>query len=744
MKKALLILIPIALLLGAAFAPQIIRVADQGEVRFQEDATNGQNFVAVRGAAAITSDATITLPAALPGSTQFVQVDSSGNVSFGNASAATLDSAYDNGPTITADTTPVTITSTTNNALLTVTQNGAVATDAVRISNPAGSGDALEVVSGTARFTGPAAADSTLAVAGAATLASTLSVSGASTLGAATLAGVGTFNSTAAFNGAATFGSTVAVTGVTTLSGHAYFASGRPWVDVRAHGAVGDGAADETSAFQAAANAAHTASAVIFVPTGTYLINVVNVGDNVKGIFGSGDSSIISQRTIDVGGLTWDGTNGCEVQSLLLDGIATSNVDDDDDNCGIRIKSTAGTPAIGDNKNFSIHHCRFKEWKYTAVFAQFVDNLRIEDNLIESCSHGLELWDQFRLTVAKNTLRDTTLTTKYCIGIMVATTDVSTTVHNQDVAIIGNHISNFFTGSSIVVHDGINVAINANVIDEAQHGIAVQPYGAAGTQVVRAVACIGNTVKHRTTTNSATDINNSSFHFAGKDATNKLRSCTVIGNQSFNANHVKSQDGEGGFKFTGYIQNLTCQGNQAFNPRGAGFTFGNTGNNFQIIGNGVFDVDVDASSNQAGIQFRPSCAYTGLMAWNSIEDSSAGIQVLGSGNCSALHTYENRFITVSSEYSLSGGATLGQRVFDTFSTVDIPSILDGDQATGNVTMGGVAIGDYIDVSLSITLGGMGLSAYGSATDTITWLAQNNSGATIDLASATMKFRIRKQ
>src|SRR5438477_8088052 len=50
------------------------------------------------------------------------------------------------------------------------------------------------------------------------------------------------------------------------------FGSGRPWVDVRAFGAVGDGVADDTAAMQAAVDSLHAAGGVVFVPQGLYCI----------------------------------------------------------------------------------------------------------------------------------------------------------------------------------------------------------------------------------------------------------------------------------------------------------------------------------------------------------------------------------------------------------------------------------------------------------------------------------------
>lgn len=56
----------------------------------------------------------------------------------------------------------------------------------------------------------------------------------------------------------------------------------RPWADVRAYGATGDGTTDDTTALQAAINAANTAGGgVVYVPKGTYISLTLTLYANV-------------------------------------------------------------------------------------------------------------------------------------------------------------------------------------------------------------------------------------------------------------------------------------------------------------------------------------------------------------------------------------------------------------------------------------------------------------------------------
>lgn len=65
----------------------------------------------------------------------------------------------------------------------------------------------------------------------------------------------------------------VSLPGTTTFTGDVYFKSGRPWVDVRAFGALGDGTTDDTAAIQSAINAAP--GGIVFFPPGVYCVKTV-------------------------------------------------------------------------------------------------------------------------------------------------------------------------------------------------------------------------------------------------------------------------------------------------------------------------------------------------------------------------------------------------------------------------------------------------------------------------------------
>lgn len=76
-------------------------------------------------------------------------------------------------------------------------------------------------------------------------------------------------------------------------------------------------------------------------------------------------------------------------------------------------------------------------------------------------------------------------------------------------------------------------------------------------------------------------------------------------------------------------------------------------------------------------------------------------------------------------------------------THDFGSLVDAAGETGSVTVTGAALGDFVIMSCSVDLQGMTLTGYVSAADTVSYRLQNESGGTLDLASATVRARVFK-
>lgn len=70
-------------------------------------------------------------------------------------------------------------------------------------------------------------------------------------------------------------------------------------------------------------------------------------------------------------------------------------------------------------------------------------------------------------------------------------------------------------------------------------------------------------------------------------------------------------------------------------------------------------------------------------------------------------------------------------------TYDAASLVDGAGETTTVTVSGAALGDFVLVSLGVSVAGITVTGYVSAANTVSARVQNESGGTLDLASTTI-------
>lgn len=86
----------------------------------------------------------------------------------------------------------------------------------------------------------------------------------------------------------------------------------------------------------------------------------------------------------------------------------------------------------------------------------------------------------------------------------------------------------------------------------------------------------------------------------------------------------------------------------------------------------------------------------------------------------------------------------GARYLEASATYDPGSLADGAGATTTVTCTGAVLGDFAIASFSLDLQGITVTAYVSATDTVSVRFQNESGGVLDLASGTLRVRVYKK
>lgn len=72
-------------------------------------------------------------------------------------------------------------------------------------------------------------------------------------------------------------------------------------------------------------------------------------------------------------------------------------------------------------------------------------------------------------------------------------------------------------------------------------------------------------------------------------------------------------------------------------------------------------------------------------------------------------------------------------------TLNASSLIDAAGETNTITVPGVKLGDVVlGLSMGVDLSGLSVDPYVSAADTVSIRFQNESGATVDLASTTVR------
>jgi len=100
-------------------------------------------------------------------------------------------------------------------------------------------------------------------------------------------------------------GSSLSITGPATLQGDVLMCSGRPWIDIRCNGAIGDDSHDDTSAINTTISTAINNNWPVRFPSGTYKVTspivIDYAGQAGKGFRLISDAAVIDGRAIAAG-----------------------------------------------------------------------------------------------------------------------------------------------------------------------------------------------------------------------------------------------------------------------------------------------------------------------------------------------------------------------------------------------------------------------------------------------------------
>ena len=229
-------------------------------------------------------------------------------------------------------------------------------------------------------------------------------------------------------------------------------------IDVRAHGATGDGATDDAPALRAAATAA--AGAVLWVPPGRYLIRTTIPIASGTAVLAGGAATIV-QGADDINLLDLSDATEVTVRGLSFDGAGRGNAAATDTNVAVFSRDRA--PAT---KNLRVLECSFLRLFRQAVQIQgpgggrFSQNVTLDGNTGEGLlDEGLSVYYIRNARITGNVLLKHTnegIKVAQCEYFHVGANQVEcpyTTVPHGPLIDVGGSVNGVVAGN--VVHGGV-------------------------------------------------------------------------------------------------------------------------------------------------------------------------------------------------------------------------------------------------------------------------------------------------
>ena len=409
-------------------------------------------------------------------------------------------------------------------------------------------------------------------------------------------------------------------------------------------------AAENATAIGLAIAAAQAAGGgTVHVPAGDYTTDSNTIdGDDVK-VFGEA-GAILRQAAAGATVFTVEDCDGAQFCGLQFVGVGdggsqpfTSTSDDS----AIRFRSTAGTPAIGDLNRVRVANCHFSGFRFNAVWAEFVRDIRFESLTSDGNHSGFAYW-----ACADGEMRGC-----HCVdGMIDAGTamlgggfgvhmDSAEAINSENIRLIDCHCRGLREMQSFLAHSGDGLTFIGCTADDCQTGIDVFPAAAQTSSWCRDVVIDGCTIDlakttavqvHETVTGTPT-AGNKGMTLGGNGSGNPLTRCTVSNCIIRGANHLSSDasgavDGWGGILVASETVALKIIGCDISDCQANGVQFAGDNNADFIIASCRFN-DISAGDGDPG-----SCIHLetttgsmtgsgGLVTGCHFDDSPEGIRV---------------------------------------------------------------------------------------------------------------------
>lgn len=334
------------------------------------------------------------------------------------------------------------------------------------------------------------------------------------------------------------------------LGQHITFLTTTSYIDTpEAHGAVGDGVADDTAAVLAALNSG--AAEIRFA--GEYSCGLLTVPTSVKGLIGRSGARLI-QRALGTNLLTGTGLTDL-VMSVDLYGAASMGSVPASSNDAISLIDCLGV---------TIENCTIERFLFRPIIGKGGDHITARNvhfllNAVGPRFIGTEV-----LRILDNHIDGTCLdASQFTTGIGLESTDGYAYPVCKDVWIRGNLTEGLGLSQGILVHGGIDVSLTENTVKGSTIGISLNPYNTTdfiNYPVVRGNHVEGGDGVWAFGTNGCSGINVQAGPASGGGDTPDIASPRITDNMILSGNREKKGTNEGGLVLS-YANDAIVNGN---------------------------------------------------------------------------------------------------------------------------------------------------------------------------------------
>lgn len=496
------------------------------------------------------------------------------------------------------------------------------------------------------------------------------------------------------------------------------------------YNAVGDGVTDDTAAIQAALDAVEAlAGGVVYLPTGTYKVTSELTVTQPMAIYGDGAGlSIVRATTLGATKAVLKVmSDDVSFRDLTVRGpsVATFVLAE----CGIWYAGIAAAPLTGglvervevynvgsygiltDHAHgVTVRVCHVHDVGYGAIANFSSNDWGVFGNFVDTVTPG---------------------TADNAYGIF--TTAETGGAMPSGFRIIGNRVKNVLIWEGIDTHGGTDGVIEGNTITDCAIGVNVSP-GANGEAPHRVVVN-GNTIN--ATVALTTPLRGiGSGGNSGEQATGIVCTNNTLNGMGWGV------AGDGAILWQ-YCTGLILQGNTVNAARQNGVVLGSGILGVSMIGNVVNGV-TNITSNSAALRVQGGATGTCSANWLDAGDNYP-LNFVSSGSPSLRLDDTNVLITdgtAPASGTLALGPSFAGRGYTiaASATYDPPNLVDGAGATTTVTATGCALGDFASAAFSLDLQGIEVTAWVSATNTVSVRFQNESGGDLNLAEGTLRVK----